>query len=151
VKDLSSPAAFDAVAKRYAGTLYADLAVARARELRDATKREAADRAKQTAVDNQPEPPPVRKQTQTSRANANLQWGVILGSFQKSETSKARSRLKAARAQGYDAQLINTDDYGRLTPGLYAVVIGAPSRSEALNLAAEAQSIFGDAYAKQLQ
>lgn len=151
VKDQSSPAVFDAVAKRYAGTLYAELAAARAKELRDAVRREAASQAKQASLEEQPEPPPVKKRTQITRTSANLRWGVILGSYQKSETSKARTRLKAARAQGYDAQLINTDDYGRLTPGLYAVVIGAPSRDEAVNLAAEAQSIFSDAYAKQLQ
>lgn len=150
VKDLTSPKAFDAVAKRYPGTLYADLAAARAQELRDAAKILEKNRAKQASLELQPDDPPVQKK-QTTRSTGNLRWGVFLGSYQKSETSKARAKLKAARAQGYDAQLINTDDYGRLTPGLYAVVIGAPSRGDALNLATEAQSYFGDAYAKQLQ
>lgn len=150
VKDLTSPKAFDAVAKRYPGTLYADLASARAQELREAAKREAASRAQQATLEEQPAPPPPKPRPPT-RSATNLNWGVILGSYQKSETSKARARLKAARAQGYDAQLINTDDYGRLSPGLYAVVIGASSRNEALNLASEAQASFGDAYAKQLQ
>jgi uncharacterized caspase-like protein len=150
VKDLTSPKAFDAVAKRYAGTLYADLAAARAQELRDAAKTQAKDRAKQASLEILPDDTPVQKQ-QSTRSSGNLRWGVFLGSYQKSETSKARARLKAARAQGYDAQLINTDDYGTLTPGLYAVVIGAQSRGDAINLAAEAQTYFVDAYAKQLQ
>ena len=66
-------------------------------------------------------------------------------------TSKARGRLKAARAQGFDAQMIDTDKYARLIPGLYAVVVAADSRGSALSLAAEVQNYFGDAYAKQLQ
>jgi Caspase domain len=142
VKDLTSPAAFDAVSKRYAGTLYADLAKARAQELRDASKRK-----QQASVED---PPPVKKRPPV-RTTTNLNWAVVLGSYPQSETSKARARLKAARAEGYDAQLINTDDYGRLSPGLYAVVIGASTRDEALSLATEAQNSFVDAYAKQLQ
>jgi Caspase domain len=157
VKDQSTPAPFDMVANRYAGTLYGDLAAARAKELRDSAKRAATDRVKEASrqVEEQPEPPPIRVKPKPrpvpQQASGNLQWGVIVGSFPKSETSKARSRLKQARAQGFDAQLINTDDYGQLSPGLYAVVIGADSRSAALGLASDVQNYFGDAYAKQLQ
>jgi Caspase domain len=156
VKNLSSPGAFDAVAKRYPGTLYAELAVARATELRADAKRQA-DLKKQQAnvqvevVEPTPDPPPVKKQRQRAPSGNDLSWGVILGSYEKNEASKARARLKAARANGLDAQLINTDDYGGLSPGLYAVVIGASDRDDAASLATEAQSYFSDAYAKQLR
>ena len=76
---------------------------------------------------------------------------MIVGSYPQVETSKARAKLKAARAQGFNAQMINTDNYGQLTPGLYAVVIAADSRGSAISLAADVQNYFGDAYAKQLQ
>jgi Caspase domain len=159
VQNLTSPAAFDAVAKRYPGTLYAELAAARAGELRADMKRKADVEARQKQqqanlqpeiIDEDPPAPPPRKRTPVA-TGGNLTWGVILGSYPKAEASKARSRLKIARANGLDAQLINTDNYGGLTPGLYAVVIGAGSRSAALSLAAQAQAVFGDAYAKQLQ
>jgi Caspase domain len=163
VKDLTSPAAFDAVAKRYPGTLYAELATARAQELRDDTKRKAIERAeakRQADLEAKKKRQQARLETEKTDDDpppkpkpsaGNLTWGVILGSFQKNEASKARSRLKAARANGMDARLIDTDNYGKLTPGLYAVVVAVESRSTALSLAAEAQSVFGDAYASQLQ
>lgn len=156
VKDQNSPAPFDIVAKRYAGTFYGDLAASRAQELRDTATRSAKDKMKQALIqpDEDPAPPPVRKKPRPQpelQSSGNFGWAVIVGSYPRSETSKARAKLKAARAQGFDAQMINTDHYDRLTPGLYAVVIGAGSRSSALSLASDVQNYFGDAYAKQLQ
>lgn len=156
VKDQTSPAPFEMVAKRYGGTLYGDLAAARAQELRDNAARVAKEKARQALNDQQQEPPPViRKKTNPrvaqQESSGNLRWGVIVGSFPKAQASKARSRLKAARSQGFDAQLIDTGNYGRLTPGLYVVVIAADSRGSALSLAVDVQNYFGDAYAKQLQ
>ncbi len=156
VKDQNSPAPFDIVAKRYAGTFYGDLAASRAHELRDTATRSAKDKMKQAAIqpDEEPAPPPLRKKPRPQpelQSAGNFGWAVIVGSYQRSETSKARAKLKAARAQGFDAQMINTDHYDLLTPGLYAVVIGASSRNSALSLASDVQNYFGDAYAKQLQ
>jgi hypothetical protein len=156
VKDLTMPAAFDAVAKRYPGTLYAELAAARASELRAEAKQkkqqaEPSQKLANLEPDTVAEPPPAKKQRKRQAAGGDLRWGVIIGSYPQDQASKARARLKAARANGLDAQLINTDDYGELTPGLYAVVIGAGSRDAALSLAAEVQSYFGDAYAKKLR
>jgi hypothetical protein len=153
VKDQNTPAPFEMVAKRYAGTLYGDLAASRAQELRAAAK----ENAKQALNDEQKtQPPPVIRNNppppvEQQSSQGNLRWGVIVGSFPKADVSKARGRVKAAGAQGFDAQIIDTSNYGRLTPGLYAVVIGANSRSSALSLAADVQNYFGDAYAKQLQ
>jgi Caspase domain len=158
VKDQNSPAPFDIVAKRYAGTFYGDLAASRANELRDTATRSARDKMKQAVIqpDEQPAPPPLRKKPRPQpqpelQSSGNFDWAVIVGSYPRSETSKARAKLKAARAQGFDAQMINTDHYDRLTPGLYAVVIAASSRNSALTLASDVQNYFGDAYAKQLQ
>jgi Caspase domain len=156
VKDLTTLAPFDMVASRYPNTLYGDLASARAAELRAAQKQVERPKVK-------PAPPPVeeaevavveppkQKPKPAPSRSANLRWGVILGSFQKSEASAARSRLKAARNNGFDAVLIDTTNYSKLSPNLFAVVIGAPSRDGALSMAEEAQVVFGDAYAKQLQ
>jgi Caspase domain len=151
VKDLSSAAAMDTVAKRYPATLYGELAAARARELRDQARKQAEQDRKKAEAQVADVPPEEERSVDPPPSRGNLRWGVVLGSFKKSDTSKARSRMKAARAQGFDAQLIDTDDYGRLTPGLFAVVIAADNRSAALELAAEVQNVFGDAFAKQFQ
>ncbi len=156
VKDQTSPAAFEMVANRFPDTLYGDLARTRASELRAAVKAQQKTEQKVVVVQRQigdDVSPPLTKTRQkppTSRS-ASLRWGVILGSFPKSQVSKARSRMKAARANGFDAVLIDTTDYGRLTPDLFAVVLGSSSRDSALSLAQDAQVYFADAYAKQLQ
>jgi uncharacterized caspase-like protein len=90
------------------------------------------------------DPPPKPRST-------GPKWGVIVGSFPKGQSGKARTRLQAARSNGLNAQIIDSNDFGRLTPGLIVVVIGAGSRGEALSLADEARGTFGDAYAKQLR
>jgi hypothetical protein len=151
VKGETSPGPFDLVASRYPDSLYGDLARARAAELRATQKPKVkltpppAEEQEVAAVD------PPKKKTKPPTRNANLRWGVILGSFPKSNASEARSRLKAARNSGFDAVLIDTSNYSNLKPNLFAVIIGASSRDGALSLAEEAQSVFGDAYAKQLQ
>lgn len=155
IKDQNTPALFEMVARRFPGTLYGELAATRAQELRDSASRAAKEKAKQAMQQQNESVPPVKlkpkPRPEPSAASGNFAWGVVIGSFPKSETSKARGRLKAARAQGFDAQMIDTDKYARLIPGLYAVVVAADSRGSALSLAAEVQNYFGDAYAKQLQ
>jgi hypothetical protein len=159
VKDQSSPAPFDMVAARYPNTLYGDLAHARAVELRAIAKQKQKTDQKLAMLQKQQqeqetivvEPEPPTKLNPPPTRSTSFRWGVILGSYPKSEASKARSRLKIARSNGLNAVLINTDEYGRLSPNLFAVVIAADSRDSALSLAADAKAIFGDAYAKQLQ
>jgi uncharacterized caspase-like protein len=152
VKDQTSPAVLETVANKYPNSIYGELAKARAAELRAQTKKQVA------AVEPQEDPPvKIKRKPETvtedppQKTRGLLRWGVIIGSYPKSEVSKARSRMKIARAQGLDAVLIDTDDYGNLSEGLFAVVIGATSRGNALELVPEVQQYFGDAYAKQLQ
>jgi hypothetical protein len=155
VKDQASPAPFEMVAARYPNTLYGDLAQARATELRQAQKQKEKQKLKAPQPVEETEVAVVEPQKQKIKPppsrSANLRWAVILGSFPKSEAAAARSRLKTARNNGFDAVLIDTTAYSKLSPNLFAVIIGANSRDTALVLAEEAQVLFGDAYAKQLQ
>jgi Caspase domain len=155
VKDQTSPAPFEMVAARYPNTLYGDLAQARATELRQAQKQKEKQKLKAPQPVEETEVAVVEPQKQKIKPppsrSANLRWAVILGSFPKSEAAAARSRLKTARNNGFDAVLIDTTAYSKLSPNLFAVIIGANSRDTALVLAEEAQVLFGDAYAKQLQ
>jgi uncharacterized caspase-like protein len=144
VKDSTSPAMLQTFAKRYAGTLYGDLANARAAELQ-----EQQQVTKNNAVEGvEPDPPPKK---QKPARNAKFSWGVIIASYPKAEAAQARSILKDARNNGLQAELIDTDNYPRLAPGLYAVVIGAGSRDAALAGQNYVKELYPDAYAKQLQ
>jgi Caspase domain len=154
VKDLSSPAAFETVAKRYAGTLYGDLAAARAKELRDAARKTTPPAQKQVRLDEQEDPPVEKKPKPPARKTSaafNMPWGVFLGSFPHAQAAKARQRLKAVRNRGLDAVMIDTDDFDRLTPGLYSVVMSADSRGSALSIVEDLQDQFPDVFAKQVQ
>ena len=75
-------------------------------------------------------------------------WFVFFGAFTKDEFSKAEERLQYVRRAGYDASIIDTDNYPNLRGGLWAVVSGPYSKSYAENLAAQAKSVRSDAYIK---
>jgi hypothetical protein len=75
-------------------------------------------------------------------------WFVFLGSFPKSEYGKANERLQQIKGLGYDASIIDSDEYPNLRGGLWAVVMGPYSRSDAQNQAARMKSIRPDAYIK---
>jgi cell division septation protein DedD len=75
-------------------------------------------------------------------------WLVFLGSFTRDEYEKARERLQQVRGLGYDARIIDTDEYPNLTGGLWAVVMGPYSRARAESQAARVKSLRPDAYIK---
>lgn len=75
-------------------------------------------------------------------------WFVILGSFPKNDYEKASQRLQSVKGLGYDARIIDTDDYRGLRGGLWAVVMGPYSKSYAKSVAAQVKSVRSDAYAK---
>jgi hypothetical protein len=150
VKDTDSPSALDIVANNYADTLYGQLAAARAAELRAKAK---SEQKKQLALQEPDDPPPAPKPPKVVPRNTggDLKWVVLLCSDTKDRVTKVRTCMKEARAQGYDARLIDTDKYGGVRPGYYAVVIGVGSRDEAKNLATEARAYFAGANARLLQ
>lgn len=75
-------------------------------------------------------------------------WFVILGSFPMSEYEKAKQRLETIKGLGYDATIIDTGNYPGLRRGLWAVVMGPYSKSNAKSAATQMKSIRSDAYAK---
>jgi uncharacterized caspase-like protein len=174
VKDSSSIAALETVANRYSGSIYAELAAARAKELReeaeaekkrkrdqaakDAAKRKLeAEKAKRDAEQAQQqeqvdEPQQTDEPPSVAEDGGNeLRWGVIFAAFPKSATLDARAMLKNVRNFGWQAELIDSNKYGRLTRNLWVVVIKADSRGSALSLQDDIRNSFPDAYAKQLK
>lgn len=75
-------------------------------------------------------------------------WFVFFGAFPKDQYYKADERLQYVRRAGYDASIIDTDNYPNLSGGLWAVVSGPYSKSYAEDLAAQAKSVRSDAYIK---
>jgi hypothetical protein len=69
-------------------------------------------------------------------------WFVILGSFALDQQDRANALLVKHQAQGYDAQLINTNwgPFPNFARGLWVVVIGPSTQREARKLAREIQS-----------
>lgn len=75
-------------------------------------------------------------------------WFVILGSFPKNNYEDANQRLRSIQGLGYDASIIDTDNYRSLKGGLWAVVMGPFSKSYAKSVAAQLKTVRSDAYAK---
>lgn len=99
-------------------------------------ERTAQDRPAATPTD----PPATKPATGT--------WFVILGSFTKDRRDAAEQKLQAVRATGYEASIIDTDNYPALSPGYWAVVVGPMSDGAAKSTRNQMRSNFPDAYAK---
>ncbi|HYG82291.1 MAG TPA: SPOR domain-containing protein [Pyrinomonadaceae bacterium] len=100
-------------------------------------KLEEQRRASSSSTPNKP-PPPLPGET----------WFVFLGSFPKDEYGRAEERLRYMQGQGYDARIIDTDEYPNLTGGLWAVVLGPYSKARAESQLTQAKSVRADAYVK---
>jgi hypothetical protein len=100
-------------------------------------KLEEQRRASSSSTPNKPPPPPPGET-----------WYVFLGSFTRDEYGKAQERLQYVRGQGYDARIIDTNEYPNLTRGLWAVVLGPYSKPYAEGQAAKVKSVRPDAYVK---
>jgi hypothetical protein len=73
---------------------------------------------------------------------------VVLGSYPKTERPKADQRLGFIQGRGYDARIVDTDNYPSLKPGLWAVVVGPYAKNYAKQLAQQLRAVVPDAYVK---
>lgn len=78
-------------------------------------------------------------------------WVVVTGSYPKSDTRNPVARRSKMRNAGFAAYVVDTNNFGALRDGLWAVVIGAGSRSEADRILSSVRRHVGDAYVKQLR
>ena len=79
---------------------------------------------------------------------SNETWFVILRTFSKSEQVKANQRLSLIRRSGFDARIVDTDDYPNLRNGLLAVVMGPYSFVAAKNVLNKVRPAVPEAYIK---
>ena len=75
-------------------------------------------------------------------------WFIILGTFPKTDLNKANERLVFAKHKGFDARLIDTDDYPNLKDGTWAVAMGPFRKENAQKLINDVRPVFSDAYVK---
>jgi hypothetical protein len=107
-------------------------------------RQKPADERKKLETENSESISITTGQVPSPSSGAN--WFVILGSFPKNEYEKANQRLQYIQGLGYDVSIIDTDNYPRLTGGLWAVVMGPYSKSKARSLAAQVKPLRSDAY-----
>lgn len=75
-------------------------------------------------------------------------WFVILGSYPKADLGKAKERASYLQRLGYDARVIDTDNYPNLKSGLWAVVMGPYEKNYAQSMAGKTRSVVPEAYIK---
>lgn len=93
---------------------------------------------------------PLRASAPTSSdtREASGKWLVILGSYSEAEIHGANERLALVCSRGYDARIVNSDNYPNLKGGLWIVVMGPYTKNNAESLKNKMRSIVSDAYIK---
>jgi hypothetical protein len=79
---------------------------------------------------------------------AATNWLVIAGAWPKGNERKANERFALLKSHGFSVEIIETDLYPNLTPGLSAVVLGPSTKDEAQSKLQDVQSIVPDAFIK---
>jgi len=104
----------------------------------------ADERKKLDAKKNETFSSPTTRLSQPSSGT----WFVVLGSYPKYESEKANQRLRYVQSLGYDATIVDTNNYPGFKGGLYSVVVGPYSKSDAKGLLGRMKSSVSDAYIK---
>lgn len=144
IKDVRSIKILKAFVRKYPDSNYAEYASA----MIDDLEADAAQTAKQK-----------KRESEESASLEDLQiapvevpggWFVIVGSYPHDDPGAARKQARRVIGRGFDAEIIDTDQYGNLTDGYYSVVIGPFSRSRALQKLGLVKPLIGDAYIKEV-
>lgn len=115
-----------------------------AKQKEDLTNQQASLSKEKEKLENQ-------KKTASSRLPkpaGGITWFVVLGSYPKSQSANANSRLSSIKSLGFDARIISTDEFPGFKSGLVSVVSGPLSKAAADSLLADMQSSVSDAYVK---
>jgi hypothetical protein len=81
-------------------------------------------------------------------SNPTNRWLIILQTFSNHEIGRANRRMNFLRSRGYDAQVISTNSYPKLRPGLLSLAMGPYSRRVAEERLAGARSVAPQSYIK---
>ena len=75
-------------------------------------------------------------------------WLIILQTFSRSERARANQRKNFLQGQGYDTEVISTDSYSNLRPGLLVLAMGPFSKRAAEQRLGELRSVAPQSYIK---
>ena len=81
-------------------------------------------------------------------SNPTARWLIILQTFSRNERAKANRRMDLLQGQGYDIQVISTDSYSNLRPGLLALAMGPFSKRAAQERLGELRLVAPQSYIK---
>jgi hypothetical protein len=81
-------------------------------------------------------------------SNPTGRWLIILQTFSRHERSRANQRMNLLRRQGYDADVISTNSYSNLKPGLLVLAMGPFSKRAAEQRLSGLRSIAPQSYIK---
>jgi hypothetical protein len=81
-------------------------------------------------------------------SNPAARWLIILQTFSRNERARANRRMHLLQGQGYHTQLISTDSYSNLRPGLLALTMGPFSKRTAQERLAELRLVAPQSYIK---
>lgn len=88
----------------------------------------------------------IRNRTQpvqNAEAQTGERWFVILGTFEKNDTDGANHRLEQVKAKGFEARIVNTDDYSNFAPNKLAIMLGPYSENMARRMGSKASESTG--------
>ena len=81
-------------------------------------------------------------------SNPADRWLIILQTFSRNERAKASQRMNLLRGQGYDAEVLSTDSYSNLRPGLLVLAMGPFSKRAAEKRLGELRAVAPQSYIK---
>lgn len=100
-----------------------------------------------TPTQNSAVTPPYTPPVPTSSSGEKI-WYVMLGGFKDTNMANAATRLNYIRQHGYNAYMVDTNDYQNFDPNLHAVVMGPYTKSDAESMANQLRPIQPDVYIK---
>ena len=81
-------------------------------------------------------------------SNPTDRWLIIVQTFSKNERSRANQRKSLLRGHGYETEVISTDSYSNLRPGLLVLAMGPFSRRAAEQRLSELRAVAPQSYIK---
>ncbi len=137
IADSQSAAVLKAYIQKFPDSIYAELAKAKLKEIRTSALQQQGGGSRQPAGDAQ------------DRGLPDGSWAVVVGSYPRDQRWKADDRVNWLRRRDIQAVAVNTNDYGNLRDGLWAVIVGPTTRTAANVQLRRVKRYVGDAYVKR--
>ena len=93
---------------------------------------------------------PANASTETGKRvpNPTDRWLIIVQTFSKNERSRANQKKTLLRGHGYETEVISTDSYSNLRPGLLVLAMGPFSKRAAEQQLSQLRAVAPQSYIK---